>query len=135
MILEAMPAMRVLLVEDELLVRMFAADALVDAGFQVAEAGSATEALTLMGQPDTRCDALIIDLGLPDHPGDELAHELRARHPDLPIVIASGRSAGEIRGRFDNDTHVGILVNAVHGGDAAPRVVGGRRRRVRRSSN
>jgi DNA-binding response OmpR family regulator len=102
--------MRILLVEDEMLVRMFAVDALEDAGFQVAEAGSAAEAMTLMGEPGTCCDALVVDLGLPDQPGDTLAHELRARHPDLPIVIASGRSADEIRDRFNRDPRIGILV-------------------------
>lgn len=102
--------MRILIVEDELLVRMFAVDALEDAGFQVEEAGTAAEAMRALSQLGQNLQAVIIDLGLPDRAGDELAAELRALRADLPILIASGRSEREIRERFAHDTGVGVLV-------------------------
>lgn len=102
--------MRILLVEDELLVRMFAVDALEDAGFRVEEAGTAAEALSAFAQLADELCAAIIDLGLPDRSGDELAAQLRDRRADLPILIASGRSEGEIRDRFAHDAHVGVLI-------------------------
>lgn len=100
---------RVLIVEDEMLVRMFAVDALEDAGFQVLQAGDATEAMTaLAGAPDVA--AVIVDMGLPDRPGDQLAAEMRARLQDLPILIASGRSERELKDRFTADSRIGVLV-------------------------
>lgn len=102
--------MRILIVEDEVLVRMFAVDALEDAGFQVEQAGTAADAVRLVEQLGPELHALVIDLGLPDRSGDQLAAELRGRHAALPIVIASGRSEREIRDRFQHDARIGVLV-------------------------
>lgn len=100
---------RVLIVEDEMLVRMFAVDALEDVGFQVLQAGDASEATTaLAGASDVA--AVIVDMGLPDRPGDQLAGETRARLKDLPILIASGRSERELKDRFAADKRIGVLV-------------------------
>jgi CheY-like chemotaxis protein len=99
----------ILLVEDEFLVRLFAVDALEDAGFRVLSAETAAAALKALAEaPDVR--AAVIDMGLPDRPGDELAAEVRALRPDLPIVIASGRSGRELRERFAQQAHVTVLV-------------------------
>ena len=97
----------VLIVEDEILVRMFAVDVLEDAGFRVEQAAAGAEALAKLDVCELR--AVIIDLGLPDRRGDEVAAEIRRRHATLPILIASGRSEREIRDRFAGDTSVGIL--------------------------
>lgn len=102
--------MRILIVEDELLVRMFAVDALEDAQFQVEQAGSAADALRSFSQLGEELAAVIIDLGLPDRSGDELASELRELRADVPILIASGRSESEIRDRFAHDSRIGVLV-------------------------
>ena len=99
----------ILVVEDELLVRMFAVDALEDAGFRVLEAGTATEAMkALNGATNVR--AALIDMGLPDRPGDQLADEIQALRADLPIVIVSGRSGRELRERFAASPRIAILV-------------------------
>jgi len=99
----------ILVVEDELLVRMFAVDVLEDAGFRVLQAGTAAEALqALQGSPDVQ--AALVDIGLPDRPGDQLTDEMQAMRPDLPIVIASGRSGRELRERFAGNQRVAILV-------------------------
>jgi CheY-like chemotaxis protein len=103
-------APRILLVEDELLVRMFAVDVLEECGFKIEEAGSAQEALELLAKLPSPPAAAVIDLGLPDRPGDALADEVRRLHPTLPIVIASGRSEREIRDRFAKDSLIAALV-------------------------
>jgi DNA-binding response OmpR family regulator len=100
---------RVLIVEDEMLVRMFAVDALEDVGFQVLQAGDATEAMTALAGAD-QVQAAIVDMGLPDRTGDQLAAEMRAQRQDLPILIASGRSERELKDRFSSDSRVGVLV-------------------------
>jgi CheY-like chemotaxis protein len=99
----------ILVVEDEFLVRLFAVDALEDAGFRVLQAETAAQALqTLQAAPDVR--AAVIDMGLPDRPGDLLAAEIQALRPGLPLVIASGRSGRELRERFPGQPRVAILV-------------------------
>ena len=80
---------RVLLVEDEPLVRMITADALADLGFDVLEVGTAAAALERL-QPAP--DLMVTDLGLPDIDGLELVAQVRALLPNLPVVVASGRS-------------------------------------------
>jgi DNA-binding response OmpR family regulator len=102
-------SMRILLVEDEILVRMFAVDALEDAGYSVDQAGTAAEALQALEQGQA-VHAAIVDLGLPDRSGDLLAADMRASHADLPILIASGRSERELKERFSGDQGIAILV-------------------------
>jgi CheY-like chemotaxis protein len=106
---DAPTAATILVVEDELLVRMFAVDALEDAGFRVLQAGTAAEALQMLrGSPDVR--AALVDIGLPDRPGDQLADEIHAMRGELPIIIASGRSGRELRDRFAGNSRVTVLV-------------------------
>lgn len=87
---------RALIVEDEPLICMMAADSLVELGFQTIEAGTAEQALKLAdGEKDALAFALV-DLGLPDMPGEQLLIELQERHPSLPIIVASGRGTPDL---------------------------------------
>jgi len=106
---------RILIVEDEILVRMFAVDALEDGGFQVHEAATGAEAVAQLTQLGDAISAVIIDLGLPDRQGDEVAAQMRAIRSDLPILIASGRSEKELKDRFKLDGRVGIMVKPFTG--------------------
>ena len=105
----------ILIVEDEVLVRMFAVDALEDEGFKVEESSTAAEALRKLEALKTQLAAVIIDLGLPDRPGDEVAAQIRAIRADLPILIASGRSEQELKDRFSLGGRVGIVVKPFTG--------------------
>jgi DNA-binding response OmpR family regulator len=105
----------ILIVEDEILVRMFAVDALEDEGFKVEESATAAEAIVKLQALDSQLDAAIIDLGLPDRPGNELAAQMRTIRSDLPILIASGRSERELKERFPLDGRVGIVVKPFTG--------------------
>jgi signal transduction histidine kinase/CheY-like chemotaxis protein/CHASE3 domain sensor protein len=82
-------ARRVLLVEDEVVLRMSTADMLERLDCFVAAVGSGEEALKLLSN-GSAFDLLLTDLGLPGMSGEELAAEVRRRHPRLPVVIASG---------------------------------------------
>jgi DNA-binding response OmpR family regulator len=103
-----MVATRILIVEDEPLIRMFVVDTLEDSGFQVAEADSAADAIAQLGGEEDFA-AVIIDVGLPDRPGDGLADEARAKWPELPVVIASGRDRNELARRFSQDSRITVL--------------------------
>jgi DNA-binding response OmpR family regulator len=80
----------VLLVEDEPLVAAVTADALGELGFAVVDVKTAQAALDALSAGDSKFDFAIIDLGLPDRPGEELIVELKRMRPNLPVVIASG---------------------------------------------
>ena len=88
---------RILLVEDEALIMMLATEYLEEAGFTVETASSATEAMNKIGLVPGGVDAVIIDIGLPDRKGDVLVKEIRAVHPSLPIVLATGQATGDLR--------------------------------------
>lgn len=97
-----------LIVEDELLVRMVAVELLEESGFVVEQAGSAREALVKFnGGSDFA--AAIIDLGLPDGSGDQIAAEIRAANRNLAILVASGRSDDELKTRFAGDARVALV--------------------------
>jgi len=87
-------ALRVLLVEDEMLVRMTTATMLADLGHDVLEAESGAEALARLAQG---IDLVVCDLGLPDMDGLALVGRMRERLPGIPVVVASGaaRAGGE----------------------------------------
>ena len=106
---------RILIVEDEVLVRMFAVDSLEDAGFKVEQAGNAAEALAKVHSLGQQLQAIVIDLGLPDRPGDAVAAEIRAILADVPILIASGRSERELKERFAVDRRIAVMVKPYTG--------------------
>jgi PAS domain S-box-containing protein len=100
---------RILLVEDEILVQMVAAEQLREIGYRVETAGSATEAMNKMKLLAGDIDLAIVDIGLPDRKGDVLVGELRALHGHLPIVIATGYDSAEIGRRFARDPKVSLI--------------------------
>ena len=100
---------RVLLVEDEFLVKMVASEQLAELGCKVETAGSVTEAMNKVKLLRGGFDLAIVDIGLPDQKGDVLATELRALYPKLPIAIASGYSDDRLRQRFATDPNVRFI--------------------------
>ena len=82
---------RVLLVEDQPMLRWYACDALTDAGYDVTEAADAAEAFrALVLEP---FDVLVTDIDLGAGPdGLELARYARMAQPGLPVVYATGRA-------------------------------------------
>lgn len=88
----ALPGRRVLVVDDNRLVRELFQAMLADAGAQCLAVGSAAEAETALRQ--TAFDAVVLDVSLPDVSGIELAPRLRDMRHGLRIVGASAH-AGE----------------------------------------
>ena len=80
---------RVLVVEDEFLVRDMIVHEMMHAGFEVLEAASAEDALTLSSAID-RLDLLFTDIRLPGMNGWQLAEQIRVRYAEVPVIYASG---------------------------------------------
>ena len=98
---------KILVVEDDSLVRALAVDFLSELGLAAVEAGSAAEALVKIDDPDIT--GLVIDIGLPDQDGDEIASGFRQTHPHLPIIIASGRGEAELTQKFAGDARIRVV--------------------------
>jgi DNA-binding response OmpR family regulator len=82
----------VLLVEDEPLIRKIMAESLEDAGFDVLQAGTGDEAISLILDPPATITVLVTDFHMPgEADGADVASRIREKWPDLPVVIASGR--------------------------------------------
>lgn len=79
----------VLIVEDEPLIRMMLADALIDEGFGVIEAATVLEALACLGHQDI--DAVITDIDMPGGlSGLDLASTLDRSRKGIPVIVTSG---------------------------------------------
>jgi CheY-like chemotaxis protein len=80
----------VLLVEDELLVRMAAADDLQDAGFHVLEAANADVALAVLETCSDNVQVLLTDIDMPGSMnGLDLAESVQQRWPHILLLISS----------------------------------------------
>jgi PAS domain S-box-containing protein len=80
---------RVLLVDDEQLVRDIIAEHLEDAGFTVMSAANGTEALALLGAGEA-VDALVTDLSMPGMDGIAVIRAAQMCRPGLPAVLLTG---------------------------------------------
>jgi CheY-like chemotaxis protein len=80
----------VLVVDDEEVVRMLVARALVEAGFSVVEAAHGAAALAAIESEAYDFDLVLCDLVMPGLNGRDLARWLAANRPDLPILLISG---------------------------------------------
>lgn len=84
----------VLLVEDERKLRDLVRTYLERAGFAVLSTESGAEALTVVETASP--DLIVLDLGLPDVPGETVAREIRAAG-QTPILMLTARSSEEDR--------------------------------------
>ncbi len=90
--------LHVLLVEDEQLIAELFAEELLADGHDVAIAGDGQEALTRFVEAEaagTPYDVVVTDVRMPRMDGVTLTRRLRARHPDLPVVVVSGYATPE----------------------------------------
>ncbi len=89
---------RVLVVEDEPLVRDVIVSELEDAGYDVAQAANGREAMAALEASDPRVDLLFTDIRLPGLlDGWAIAERARALNPDVKVVYATGYSADKPR--------------------------------------
>lgn len=99
----------IVVVEDEMLVSMLASDILQELGCDVLETQTAKACLDLLAKGTVAPAGIMIDLGLPDMPGQLLIGELRQSGMPLKLIVASGRSASELEGAFTADEHLTVI--------------------------
>jgi CheY-like chemotaxis protein len=86
----------ILLVEDNPQVQAFGAELLQDLGCEVRCAASGEEALNLLEEYTPQ--AVLTDIIMPGISGIDLAQQISAEHPNLPIILATGYSEQAAQG-------------------------------------
>jgi signal transduction histidine kinase/DNA-binding response OmpR family regulator len=79
---------RVLIIDDELLIRQAIADYLSDCGYETATASDGAEGLAKA--QSEKFDIVLVDLRMPRTDGLEVISTLKSSQPELPIVVVSG---------------------------------------------
>ncbi|HIK31130.1 MAG TPA: response regulator transcription factor [Oscillatoriales cyanobacterium M59_W2019_021] len=104
------PTNRVLVVEDEDLIREMVVLALKEEGYQITAVADGNQALTILHDPDTQnadfpFDLVVLDLMLPHVNGLDLCRLLRHQGNHVPILILSAKSS-------ETDRVLGLEVGA-----------------------
>jgi DNA-binding NtrC family response regulator len=81
---------KILVVDDEAVVRELTVEILRRSGYQPHGVPSAKHALELLDQETF--DLVVSDVVMPEMTGVEFLYELRVRRPDLPVVLMTGGS-------------------------------------------
>lgn len=81
---------RVLVVDDDAMITQMYDEVLSGAGYAVVTAGSCADAVLKMDAINGDADVLLVDLGLPDGDGAELARTLASKHGSKPTMYVSG---------------------------------------------
>jgi signal transduction histidine kinase len=105
---------RVLLVEDDTLVRRYVEQQLRSLGYRVVSAGSGPEALTLL-QASQDIDILFTDIVMPGGmSGRELAEAALAARPDLRVLYTSGYARDALPEQDATDRDIPLLRKPYH---------------------
>lgn len=86
---------KILIAEDEPVIRDLIKLFLESKGFQVSVASSGKEAIRLFNLE--RPNIMILDIGLPDMDGLELLSKVKTTAPDTKVIVTTGYSSDEIR--------------------------------------
>lgn len=81
---------KLLVVEDEVLLRAALAEYLRECGFKVYEAGNGAEAIILLKSRKILVDLILSDVDMPEVDGFALSQWVHKYRPDMPIVLLSG---------------------------------------------
>jgi CheY-like chemotaxis protein len=84
----------VLVIDDDLDVRLVLVELLQSMGYQPIEAANGSEGIAALGHVPPP-DLAIVDFALPGQKGTDVALELLSRRPDLPIIFATGYTGQE----------------------------------------
>ena len=84
---------RVLVIDDERVIRELMCEILERAGYETVGSGTADDALSLL--MDNEIGLVVSDIVMPGLTGLELLEEVRARRPSLPVVLVTGAGTYE----------------------------------------
>ena len=89
----------VLVVDDEPVIRRFAARVLLEVGFGVHEATDGAEALEMVRSGEADLDIVLSDIVMPRLNGVQLLQSLSTLRPQLPVILMSGYGTAQLAHR------------------------------------
>ncbi len=92
---------KVLLVEDEDMVRTVAERALTRAGYEVIPCANGEEGLAAITEGAVQFDIVVSDVVMPGMDGPAMVRAIRARLPNLPVLFMSGYAEEQLRRDID----------------------------------
>jgi PAS domain S-box-containing protein len=119
----------ILVVDDEVSVRLIMRSTLENFGFRVSTAADGAEAVALFRNPSGRFNLALVDMQMPGLDGGKTIVALHRLRPDLPIVGASGLPTSEdrenaaangVRHFLEKPFSVETLIRTVHAAMAKP---------------
>ncbi|MBI5849234.1 MAG: response regulator [Nitrospirae bacterium] len=81
---------KILVIDDEEIVRELLAEVLSESGFQVITAENGLKGLDYFRQPDCRFDLVMVDMSMPGMDGLEVCREMREINPAQKVMMATG---------------------------------------------
>jgi signal transduction histidine kinase/CheY-like chemotaxis protein len=101
---------RILIVEDEAMLRELAREILQDSGYQILEAASGREALAVWQRHTGKIDLLLTDMVMPEGvSGVELAERLVTESPELKVIFMSGYTAEDVSAEMLQRTNASFI--------------------------
>jgi two-component system, cell cycle sensor histidine kinase and response regulator CckA len=99
----------ILVVEDEIPVRIFVVHALRQKGYQVYEAEDGDQALEIIEQYGNEIDVIITDVIMPGMNGPAVVEEIRLKHPDIKVIFISGYAEDAFIKQYGADNKFNFL--------------------------
>ena len=121
----------ILVVEDEVLIRLVIAEYLRDCGYRVIEAAHADEALLVLGKAEIEIDVVFTDVEMPGSmDGFALAQWVRSNRPGVDVILAGsvGRAVQAASDLCDDSNHVPKPYDAQGVHDRIRRLLASRRK-------
>jgi DNA-binding NtrC family response regulator len=87
---------RVLVVDDELLIRWSLGEALTAAGYSVVEGRDAAEARRAVGDREHPLDLVLLDYRLPDSDDLGLLTAIRRAAPSVPVILMTAHGTADV---------------------------------------
>jgi CheY-like chemotaxis protein len=100
---------RVLVIDDEPGIRRFARMLLDDAGFEVELAADGDEGIEMLQGEAGLPDLVLLDLTMPRKGGIEVLSEIRKQSAEVPVVLMSGFTEGEVATVLESDARTHFL--------------------------
>ncbi len=99
----------ILLVDDEVTIRVLGRRMLERLGFSVLVATNGNEAIELFRQHSSRISCVLLDLTMPDLNGREVFEEIRRLDPGVKVILCSGFMEDNMAGNFPDGKVSGFL--------------------------
>lgn len=99
----------ILIVDDEPIVLRTAKAMLERRGYSVLVARNGLEAVEVFRQGPAEIAGVLLDMAMPIMGGEEAFRRIREIRPDVPILVVTGYSEADARGRFDGSVNAGFI--------------------------